>query len=355
MKTENGTRESPGAGASPPAAGPRAIYALGAKEFDWIYGPDQRRAISQLIAIPDRAYTQEMLQTNPEVLAPVEILFSGWGGPRVDAQFLELAPRLKLVFGAGALSSAATFVAWERGVRFCSAAAANSVPVAEYAQAMIVLGLKHVWRHAADMKQQKRRAENDFAPGCYRRTVGLVSMGAVGRILAGKLATSELRVIAYDPFLPPAQAAALGVEMVSLPHLFASSQAVSLHTPLLPETRGMITGELIALMPTGATFINTSRGAIVREDHLIAVARRRPDLQFILDVTDPEPPAPGSPLYALPNVVLTPHLAGSLGQECHRMGQMVADDFRRYLAGEPMLHEITAAMAQHGIHRPMAP
>jgi phosphoglycerate dehydrogenase-like enzyme len=98
----------------------------------------------------------------------------------------------------------------------------------------------------------------------------------------------------------------------------------------------MITGAHLASMRPGATFINTARGAIVREGEMIEVLAGRPDLFAVLDVTYPEPPEPGSPLYTLPNVVLTPHIAGSMDRECERMGRYMVDELERYLAGEPL-------------------
>jgi phosphoglycerate dehydrogenase-like enzyme len=151
-------------------------------------------------------------------------------------------------------------------------------------------------------------------------------------------------VVAHDPFLDAQRAKELDVIPVSLEQLFAESDVVSLHTPNLPSTRGMITGQLLASMKPGATFINTARGAVVREQELIEVARQRPDLQFVLDVTDPEPPAAGSPLYTLPNVVYTPHIAGSVNNECSRMGVLMLDELKRYLAGQPLQWAVTRHM-----------
>ncbi len=107
----------------------------------------------------------------------------------------------------------------------------------------------------------------------------------------------------------------------------------------------MSRGEHFARMKRDATFINTARGAIVREDEMIAVLQARPDLWAILDITYPEPPAPGSPLYTLPNVVLTPHIAGSLDNECRRMGRLVVDELRRFLHGEPLQWSISREQA----------
>jgi phosphoglycerate dehydrogenase-like enzyme len=108
----------------------------------------------------------------------------------------------------------------------------------------------------------------------------------------------------------------------------------------------MITGQHLVGMKPSSTFINTARGGVVNEPEMIDVLRQRPDLTAILDVTDPEPPAPGSPLYELPNVVLTPHIAGSVDAECRRMGQYAIDECRRWIAGEPLKYQVTRELAE---------
>ena len=159
-------------------------------------------------------------------------------------------------------------------------------------------------------------------------------------------------MLVSDPFMTALQASELGVELVSLDQLFRRSDVVSVHTPLLEETRGLITEPLLDAMKRGATFINTARGAVVCEPAMIDVASRRPDLQFILDVTDPEPPVPQSPLYTLPNVLLTPHVAGSVGTECRRMGRSMVEELRRYVRGEPLKWAVTPELAARSSHRP---
>ena len=119
----------------------------------------------------------------------------------------------------------------------------------------------------------------------------------------------------------------------------------SLHTPWLPETERLITGAHLASLKPYATFINTARGAIVREDEMIAVLQQRPDLVAVLDVTYPEPPAADSPLYTLPNVIITPHIAGSMQAECRRQGQYMIAELERYLAGQPLKYGLTRAKA----------
>ena len=171
------------------------------------------------------------------------------------------------------------------------------------------------------MRAERRLVDrNTGVPGCYGSTVGLLSIGMCGRLLLERLEPFDLRVLAHDPFVSPEQAQTLGVTPVALPELFRRSDVVSVHTPLNSATRGMIGGELLSSMPTGATFINTARGGLVREADLLEVARTRPDLQFLLDVTEPEPPLADSPLWALANVELTPHVAGAAGGELRRFG-----------------------------------
>jgi phosphoglycerate dehydrogenase-like enzyme len=136
----------------------------------------------------------------------------------------------------------------------------------------------------------------------------------------------------------------MDVTLVGLEELFRVSDVVSIHAPSLETTRGMITGDLIASMKPGATLINTARGAVVHEAELLAVAERRPDLQFVLDVTDPEPPVAGSSIFTLPNVVYTPHIAGSRDRECRRMGALMLEELKRYLAGQPLQWVVTRDM-----------
>lgn len=290
-------------------------------------------------------------------LQEVEVIVSTWGMPRLDAALLARLPCLKAVFyAAGSVSGWATPQMFARGVRVTTASAANAVPVAEFSAAMIALCLKRAF-HAA---RETRRArgfwpvrQETAGPGGYRSTVGLVSLGLIGRLTLERLLGDELRVLVHDPTIKPDEAEALGVELTDLPTLFADSDVVSLHAPWLPQTEGLITGKLLASMKPNAAFINTARGAIVREQEMIQVLQARPDLQAILDVTHPEPPAPESPLYDLPNVFLTPHIAGSVGRECGRMGRLIVEETRRYVCGQALLHEVkasTLSVTAHGTH-----
>ena len=161
-----------------------------------------------------------------------------------------------------------------------------------------------------------------------------------------RLRSSEVNIIAYDPFMDVERAKPLGVELCSLDDVFRHADVISLHTPWLPETVGMITGEHFRLMKPNASFINTARGAVVKENELIEAFQARPDLFALLDVTYPEPPASDSLLLTLPNVIVTPHIAGSMGDECRRMGRFIVDELDRWLAGEPCKHLVTREYAR---------
>jgi len=265
----------------------------------------------------------------------------------LDKNFLAMAPRLKaLMYGAGTVRHMLSPEFWERKIVVTTANAANAIPVAEFSLAHILLGLKRAWLQSVEVKNGRAYPERKIPlAGSFGSTVGLISLSTIGRLVLQHLSHFEMKVIAYDPTVTPAQAAALNVELVPLADVFTRSDVVSLHAPLLPVTTGLITGSLLASMKQGATFINTARGAIVREAEMIEVLRARPDLTAIIDVTYPEPPESASKLYDLPNVVLTPHIAGSVDRECQRMGQWMADELRRYLAGEPLKTSVTEKQA----------
>jgi phosphoglycerate dehydrogenase-like enzyme len=295
-----------------------------------VYGPRERAAAARLASITGD-------------VAEAQVIMASWGCPVMDAGFLDSAPRLRLVlYAAGSVRAFVTDALWERGIRVSSASALNAVSVAEYTLAVILFSLKHGWRLMHEPGGSRSRV-----PGTFGATVGLVSLGAVGRLVRKMLRPHQLEVVAYDPFLSADEARRLNVRSVDLAELFRISDVVSLHTPLLPETRDLVTGAHIESMCQGATLINTARGAIVREAELVAVLERRPDLQAVLDVTDPEPPLPGSPLLHLPNVVRTPHIAGAIGPERRRLGRGMVEELRRYVRGKPLRWEVRREQIEH--------
>jgi len=276
-------------------------------------------------------------------LPRVEVLLTSWGCPPLDAAALDRLPRLRAVFhAAGTVKNHVRGAVFERGIRVTSAAAANAVPVAEYTLAAILFANKRVLR-ARDRYREVRglRLWSAELPGMgnYRKTVGIVGASRIGRLVLTWLRSFDLERLVHDPYLDDAGARALGAEAVGLDDLLRRSDVVSLHAPALPETRHLIDRRRLALLRDGAVLVNTARGALVDTAALTAeLASGR--LDAVLDTTEPEVLPPDDPLYDLPNVLLTPHIAGSQGEETRRMAELTLAEIERFVRGEPLQHEV---------------
>lgn len=326
---------------------PVAVFLPEYPLYGTTYGPVQREQIARRTQLQPVILDAVNWREHLDVCARTELIFASWGMPRMDAEFLRCFPVLRAVFyAAGSVKCFTTDESWTRDIPITSAYAANAVPVAEFTVAQIVLAAKNAWPMSRRMWEARAYPSRDSVPGLFGVTVGLISLGAIGRLVAERLRAFDVNVLAYDPFLSPDAATALGITLVALDELFARSLVVSCHTPSLPETRRLLKAGHFHSLPPGGTFINTARGAVVDEEGLIQVLRARPDLTALLDVTEPEPPLPDSPLYTLPNVFLTPHIAGSTGTECQRMGQYMVEELDRFLAGEPLRYRITRQQAE---------
>lgn len=278
------------------------------------------------------------------ILAETEILVTGWGCPMLTPDVLRAAPRLQLVaHAAGTVKFTVDPAAYASGVRVTHAAEANAVPVAEFTLAAILFANKRIFElrdlYRADRTRRTSYELMDRPIGNFRRVVGLVGASRIGRKVAAMLAGFEFDVLLYDPFVTADDPLVAQVELVDLDTLMARSDVVSIHAPSLPSTRHMIGARQLKLMQDGAAFINTARGALVDEAALLAELQTG-RIQGIIDVTDPEVPPASSPFYELPNVFLTPHVAGAIGTERARLGLMAVEEVERFVRGEPMLYEI---------------
>jgi phosphoglycerate dehydrogenase-like enzyme len=323
----------------------KGLFILDRHELDKIYGPKALEEIGVLADIYAPPQTADSIKHEPALLKDAEVVFSGWGAPLMDADFLAAAPNLKAVFyGAGSLRGMVTDAFWDRDIIATSSYAANAIPVAEYCVAQIIFALKQGWRHVANVKAKKNWSNFPMI-GAYDSQVGLVSFGQVARKARELLRSYDMAISVYCPILTSEQANSWEVKLCGLEEVFATSHVVSLHTPELSGTTGLIRGHHFESMRQDATFINTARGAVVNEAEMVAVLQKRSDLTAVLDVTSPEPPMPDSPLYQLDNVILTPHIAGAVDGECRRLGRYALDEFKRYLKREPLLWQITREVA----------
>ena len=320
----------------------KGVYLLDRQAFELIYPLEIRQQIESLVEVDSLPQTSASILESPMVLEEVEIIFSGWGCPVMTEELLACAPNLKAVFyGAGSIRYLVTEAFWKRAIQITTAYRANDIPVSEFTLAQIILSLKRYWQHIQIVREQQLWWEHLPIAGTYGSTVGLISLGMIGSLVAEKLKLLDVKVIGYDPFISIEKAKDLGVELRTLEDVFREADVISLHTPWLPETEGLITKAHFALMKEGATFINTARGAIICEDDLAAILSQRPDLYALLDVTWPEPPETTSLLRSLPNVIISPHIAGSMNRECQRNGQFIVEELKRFLSGQPMLYQVT--------------
>ncbi|MBC9717569.1 hydroxyacid dehydrogenase [Streptomyces sp. TRM66268-LWL] len=322
---------------------PSAAFALSPGAASAVLTPEAVAAFGEVCALAPRPLHDLVGPEALDVLRTTEVLITGWGCPPLAPAALDVAPRLKaVVHTAGSIRGIMTEAAWERGIEITSAAAANAHPVAEYTVAMILLTGKRVLETARDYRTARSAVDWTRVAthvGNYRRTVGILSASLIGRRVIELLRPYDLRLLLHDPYVTAEDAAALGVELVGLDELFARSTTVSVHTPLLPETRGLVNADLIGSMRPDAVLINTARGAVVDQDALTqaAVAGR---IRAVLDVTDPEVLPPEHPLWDCPAVTITPHLAGSQGNEWQRLTELAVSELRRWAAGDGFAHSV---------------
>lgn len=321
----------------------KGVYFCAVSGRNQVFSPEQQKAIAQRLDVSDQHITRENWKDHTNLLEKFKVLLSTWGGATLDEELLDAMPNLKMYFyGAGSIHGIMTAHAWKRGIRITSAAALNAVPVAEFVLAQIILSRKNAWEY---MQRAKNHAPDLWGlkpsvQGMYGAKVGLVGFGMIARKVNELLKSFDVEVYASTLFPPSSQDDDFGVDFISTEEIFMTCNVISLHLPLDRSTKGLIGRKLLNHMRPGTTLINTARGEVVNQAELIDFLRARPDVYACIDVMYPEPPERGSVLYELHNVVLTPHLAGSAGNECWRMGQFILEEVDRYLAGRPLLGEV---------------
>lgn len=276
-------------------------------------------------------------------LARVDTLITGWGCPPITRAALDRMPRLShIVHSAGSVKGHLTDAVWERGIAVSSARLANSLPVAEYTVAAILLANKRVFQLASRLATERTAiVSDDLYPsmGNYRKRVGVIGASTIGRRVIELLAPFSFEIVVYDPHLGADEARRLGVERLTLMDLAQTSDVVSIHAPELESTKNLIDAAFIDRMKADAVLINTARGSLV--DHQALRRRLRTGQLFaILDVTEPWVLPAGDELYELGNVVLTPHLAGSMGVELQRLAEVAVGEVNRLAAGLAFEHPV---------------
>ncbi|MFJ8579401.1 hydroxyacid dehydrogenase [Micromonospora sp. NPDC093277] len=326
---------------------PQALLVMRPETFRLQFGPQELSRLRSLADLGDPIWSHDIDAPHTRArLAETEVLLTSWGCPTLTPERLDAAPRLRAVLHcAGSVRHLVSDEIWRRGILVTSAAEANATPVAEYTLAAIIFAGKKAHLLAAQSRQHPAdwdavHHREDLSN--YGRTIGIVGFSRIGRRVIEHLRTLDTaQILVTDPYADPAAVAAAGGRLVELDELLIASEIVSLHLPELPQTRHAIGARELALLPDGATIINTARGAVVDTAVLereCATGR----LNAILDVTDPEPLRAGSLLAQLPNVMITPHIAGSLGSETRRLSAQALDELQRLVRGEPALDAVTS-------------
>ena len=315
-----------------------------------LFGATELERIRAVADLDEKLTISDFQQADPRLLAAVDVLITGWGCPWIGAAELAAMPRLRaVVHAAGTVKDHVSPDVWARGIVVTTAADANAYPVAEYTLAAILLagkGVPELARGYAADPGCSAASRPDI--GNYQRTVGIVGASRVGRRVIELLGSFDFTVLLYDPYLADDDPVLARAARVSLDELFRRSSIVSVHAPLLPETTGLVSSRQFDLMSPGSVLINTARGAIVDHDALVQAVRAK-GVRAILDVTAPEPLPADHPLRGLPGVILTPHVAGSLGNELGRLGESAVGELELLAAGRPsrspVFRESQATMA----------
>ncbi len=312
-----------------------------------VYGSGRRERIGELTELYPHVVHAENFHAHAAQLAEVEVVFASWGMIPFEARHFEAMPALRAVFYAAGNVRAFAQPLVDHGITLTSAWEINAIPVGEMCLSQILLSLRGYFRAERQYREMKTLEAKMFRrSGVYGETVAMLGMGKIGTRLTELLRDYPLDVIAYDPFLTEERAAELGVERVTLDAAFARASVVCNHIPDLPSTRGVLNRNHFLKLRDGATFINTGRGAQVVEDDLISVLSERPDLTALVDVTWPEPPPADSKMWTLPNLVLTPHIGGTIGDEVSRLADCAIEEFEAWAAGRPLRHEVTAQILE---------
>ena len=330
----------------------KAVFLGSANSINNVYSDSVKKKLSDALDFATGlVITRDGLDEYKSVLDEADYVFSTWGMPSLTAEEIrKYLPNLKAVFYAAGTVQKFARPFLECGIAVFSAWAANAVPVAEFAFAEICLASKgffqRLHRQSCGADWSHRNIPVAF-PGNYDIKVGIIGCGMIGRLVAEKLGTLDnIQVLVYDPFLSDETAESLSVTKTDLKTLFSESDVISNHLADNPATRSMLCGELFSLMKPSAVFINTGRGAQVIEEDLIKSLTEVPTRAAVLDVTMPEPPQDDSLLYTLDNVFLTPHIAGSLGNEVHRMAEYMYEEYKSFDEGKPTRFSVTEKMLE---------
>ena len=286
--------------------------------------------------------TADDFKNNIHLYKDVDAIFGTWGCIKFDKYILDNLKNLKIIFyAAGSIRPIISNELWERGIKITSAYGVIAINVAEFTLASIIFGLKGANKINSDYKHVKIKNKSDLAIGCYKSTVGIIGLGQVGINVFKILKNFDFKIVAYDPYKINTFNDPKITFYSDINDLFKNSDAVTVHLPLIKETKYFIKKMHILLMKQNSVFINTSRGSVVNENELIESLKIRNDIFAYLDVTEIEPAEKSNELYDMDNVFLTPHISGGNLHEFNRNGDLMLKEYYNFISNKNLEWEIT--------------
>lgn len=313
----------------------------------WVYSNEMISLLEKDFNLDRTIYSKQYVLENAKDFQDVNFIFSTWCIPSFsEKEIKSFFPNLEAVFYAGGTVQNFARGFLNLGVKVFSAWVANAIPVMEFTVSQILLANKGffqgLFRIREDYQSAKEFCSNYI--GNYNSKIGILGDGAIGTLVIDELLRHHLDVYVYSITMTQEMAKERGVHLCSLKEIFSTCNVISNHLANNEKTVGIINRNLIFSMKDYTTFINTGRGAQIDEDALIECLENNDTITAVLDVTNPEPPLKNSKLYSLPNVIMSPHMAGSYGREVERMAEYMYQEAKRYVKKQKTLYEVTLEM-----------
>ena len=253
-------------------------------------------------------------------------------GSKVTAKVIERASKLRVIGRAGiGVDNVDVPAASRKGIVVMNTPTGNAVTTAEHALSLLMSLARKIPQATASIKAGKWEKNKFEGREVAGKTLGIIGMGNIGRIVADRAKGLHLQVIAFDPVLTHEKAASLGFELVSIEQLFVRSDLITIHAPLTPETKNLLNREAFARMKKGVLIVNAARGGIVNETDLEVALKEGQVAGAALDVFEQEPVRPDHPLLKLDNLIATPHLGASTAEAQDRVALEIAEQVAEYL------------------------
>lgn len=292
-----------------------------------------------------RAYTQDEYKAE---LLDADFAYGSWGSPQLNEYVLEGNDRFKMfAYTAGSIADCTSPEIWAKGIKVSGGNELFAESVAEATIVYIITALRGIYDDIFAIRSGgwKSPLVKDTR-GIPDREIGIIGCGAVARHVMRLLQPFRCSFkVAADYTVDEEYLKSVNARQVSVEEVFSTCEVVSLHLSLTPQSRGTLGGELFEMLPKNAVFVNTARGAIIREDEMTEVLKKRPDVKAVLDVFEHEPLPADHPLRALPNVYCVPHRGGPTIDRRPHIGRAMIDEMLRFEKGEPLKYELTAAAA----------